>query len=389
MNDSPTFTVAPDPTRSLYIHVPFCRHRCGYCNFTLIAGRDDLIDRYLSAIETEISWLASRHEVQTVFLGGGTPSHLSPQQLDRLFTAIRTRFDFADGAEVAAECNPNDFDLDTLASFRTCGINRISFGAQSFDAEKLKFLQRDHSAADIRNAVELTKELTNNVSLDLIFATENESLQSWAQDLQAAVELEPVHLSTYELTIEKGTQFWNLRNTGSLNELPEDGRADMYEATIRFCQDNGFGQYEISSFAKPGFRCKHNLSYWTGTEYFAFGPGASKFVNSIRETNHRSTTAYLKLVEAGESPVTDRQVLSPKERALDRLVFGLRKTDGISLSEFQAATSYNPVTEFGQALSPLIEQGLLVTRQNAIRLTPRGIMVYDGIATHIMTEITT
>ncbi len=381
---SPTFNPKPDKIRSLYIHVPFCRHRCGYCNFTLVADRDDLIERYLEALATEIGWLSYRPVISTLFLGGGTPSHLSPDQIRRLFDILDNGFIYASDPEISVECNPNDLNAARADALRECRVNRISFGVQSFNPDKLSVLERDHTPADILTAVDYSRQITDNVSLDMIFAVPGESVDHWRSDLEAALGLSPSHLSTYELTIEKGTQFWNRRQRGCLEVPDEDFRAELFEIAISEASAHGLQHYEISSFAKPQARCQHNLSYWNGNDYLAFGPGAARFVDGVRETNHRSTTAWLKLVESGKSPVTERQILSLREIAVDRLVFGLRQIDGISIRGFRAATEIDPIRLMGNAADLLFKESLIELDGDRCRLTSRGIMLYDGVAAEII-----
>ncbi len=382
--DSPTFNPTPDKKRSLYIHVPFCRHRCGYCNFTLVAGRDHLIERYLAAMAIEIGWLSHRPVISTLFLGGGTPSHLSSSQIRRLFDILDGGFVRGSDMEVSMECNPNDMNDERANALRECGVNRISFGVQSFNPDKLHVLERDHVPADISAAVDCARHITDNISLDLIFAAPGESVDLWRRDLQTALGLSPSHLSTYELTIEKGTQFWNRRQRGSLDVPDEDLRAEMFEIAINEAHSHGLQHYEISSFAKPQARCRHNQSYWNGNDYLAFGPGAARYVDGVRETNHRSVTTWLKLVESGQSPVTDRQILSPCEIAIDRLVFGLRQIEGVSIREFRAATQIDPLVLMGGSADLLFRESLIETDGECCKLTSRGIMLYDGVATEII-----
>src|SRR5262245_55250888 len=208
--------------RSAYIHVPFCRHRCGYCNFTLVAGRDDLIDAYLQALEREVSGLSQPREVDTLFFGGGTPSHISPEQLERLFEIVRRWFLPAAGAELSVEVNPIDLCEAKARVFAAAGVTRISLGAQSFQAWKLAALERDHNAATIRAAVERARRFAKSVSLDLIFGVPGELLVQWRDDLQASLALAPDHVSTYGLTFEKGTSFWSRLNRGKLSRLDEE-----------------------------------------------------------------------------------------------------------------------------------------------------------------------
>ena len=387
-----TFNPQAEDPRSVYIHVPFCRHRCGYCNFTLVAGRDYLIERFLDALETEIGWLDRTYEIETLFLGGGTPSHLSPPQLDQLSNIIKSRFRFSQDAEITAECNPNDLNEARMDALSKLGVNRISLGVQSLNAEKLVALERDHTVSDVRKAVLIAKNFGVAVSIDLIFAAPNETLAEWDFDLEAAIELQPEHFSTYELTYEKGTQFWNRLGRGEVNISGEDLRADMYSLAIEKLQSAGFEQYEVSSFARPNQQCRHNRAYWIGDPFFAFGPGAARFVDGIRETNHQSTTRYLKLVESGDNPVSEREHLDQVDAAKERLAIGLRMIEGVSDSDFHRRTGVQVAEVLGELGPKLIENGMLIPPDVSIepgsnanwRLTRNGTLVCDGIAGEIV-----
>lgn len=369
--------------RSAYVHIPFCRHRCGYCNFSLVANRDYLIDRYLDALEIELSWLPERYALDTLFLGGGTPTHLNPTQLERLFSILAKQFDFST-AEITSEANPSDLTAEKVGVLAELGVNRFSLGVQSFSESKLKFLERDHNAETIQRAVETIKQHVDNFSLDLIFATQDETLAQWQNDLDQSIALQPNHLSTYELTIEKGTQFWNRKQAGQKVQSHEDSRAAMYELAIDFLGKQKLAQYEISSFAREDYRCQHNLIYWSGEPYFAFGAGASRFIDGVRETNHGSVTNYIKRIMAGQSPVQETERLSPEQNAFERLVIGLRQVEGVDKSRFSTATGYQVDSLIKNVVSQLLEHGLVKSTPEAIQLTRRGIMLYDSVATLIL-----
>ncbi len=370
--------------RSVYIHIPFCRHRCGYCNFTLVAGRDYLVDRFLDALETEISWLDQRYEVESLFLGGGTPSHLSPSNLKRLKKIVSSRFDLTSSTEVTAECNPNDMTADQCNALAEFGVNRISLGVQSLNAAKLSRLERDHVRDDVENAVRLARSFARSISVDLIFAAPGESLNEWRQDLESVLQLNPDHVSTYELTYEKGTQFWNRRVGGELAESEEDLRADMYEFATDRLDRAGLAPYEVSSFAKPDHRCFHNESYWTGRPYFAFGPGASRYVDRVRQTNHQSTMQYLKRLEAGKSPVSLSEKLAPLDSANELLAIGLRRVDGVNENAFESLTEFRVAELLANHAGAWQLAGLLIQEGPNWRLSFRGRMLCDRLAAEIV-----
>jgi oxygen-independent coproporphyrinogen-3 oxidase len=365
--------------RAAYVHVPFCRHRCGYCNFTLVAGRDDLIGDYRRAIELEVRQLGRPHDVDTLYFGGGTPSHLSPLQLRQLASVVVKWHPLAPGYEWTVEANPADVDAAMIDTLSAMGVTRLSIGAQSFRSEKLRLLERDHDALRIQAAVELAKRAGMHVALDLIFGAPGEALDEWRADLDAAIALEPDHVSTYGLTFERGTAFWSRRLRGELGEVDEElGRA-MYALAIDRLSAAGFEHYEVSNFARPECRSRHNQTYWSGESYFAYGPGAARYVDGVRETNHRSTTKYLQRVLTGNSPVAEREQLSSEARARELLVFGLRRMEGVSRCEFRDRTSIEIDALAVGALQKFVKLGLLVDDGERIRLSRDGLFVSDSL----------
>ena len=365
--------------RAAYVHVPFCVHRCGYCNFTLIAGRDDLIEAYLSALERELSLLVEPRPVETLFIGGGTPTHLPPAALARLLGAVRRRFPLAERGEFSVEANPAGLDAERVDILAEHGVTRMSLGAQSFDADKLAMLERDHGPADIARGVELGRKRLASVSLDLIFGTPGETLAVWRRDLESALRLTPDHVSTYGLTYERGTTFWNRLSRGRLVRLDEELERSMYAEAIDALAEAGYEHYEVSNFARPGHRCRHNEIYWAAEEYYAAGPGAAHYLAGRRETNHRSTTTWLKRVLAGESPVAESETLSPEDRAREALVLGLRRMEGVDRREFAARTGFEIDVLVGRELSRFVELGLLIGEGGRVRLTREGLFVSDAI----------
>jgi oxygen-independent coproporphyrinogen-3 oxidase len=383
--------------RAAYIHVPFCRHRCGYCNFTLITGRDDLIADYLRAIELELSRVGTAHqcenermemvggahptarEVDTLYFGGGTPTHLDPAQFKLLSATVLQWHPLADGYEWTVEANPADIDEPMIDALAALGVTRLSLGGQSFRTEKLRLLERDHEAAHIARAVELARRAGMQVSLDLIFATPGETLEQWSADIDAALALAPDHVSTYGLTFEQGTTYWTRRLRGELAPADESLELDMYALAIDRLTAAGFEHYEVSNFARPGCRSRHNETYWSGAGYYAAGPGAARYVNGVRASNHRSTTTYLNRVLAGDSPVAEREQLPPEARARELLVFGLRRLEGVSRSVFASRTDYEIDDLVVAPLQKFINLGLLADDGERIRLTRTGLFISDAM----------
>lgn len=338
-----------------------------------------MVEPYLTALESELTSLASPREVDTLYFGGGTPTFLDPDQLQRLCECVLAWHPLANGYEWTVEANPGDLDPQRIEVLAACGVNRLSLGVQSFRDEKLKLLERDHNCQDIERAVELARAANMRVSVDLIFSAPGESLAEWKADLEAALALQPEHVSTYGLTYEQGTTFWNRLQKDELLPVAEDIEREMYLTAIDHLSSAGFEHYEISNFAKPGQRSRHNQAYWSGDGYFAAGPGAARYVDGVRETNHRSTTTYLKRVSAGDSPVAEREELDGEQRAREQLIFGLRRLTGVERTAFEARTGYAVDELAGEQIARFVALGLLLDDGQTIRLTREGLLVSDSL----------
>lgn len=367
------------PPRAAYIHVPFCRHHCGYCNFTVAAGRDDLTEQFLTALEQELSLLQKPRAVDTLFIGGGTPTHLPPPALGRLLATTRLWFPLVAGGEFSIEANPADISPEIVGVLVEHGVTRVSLGAQSFAAGKLSVLERDHSADTIRFAIACLREADLHVSLDLIFAAPGETLAGWQDDLAEAIRLAPDHISTYGLTFERGTTFWGRRARGELRSADEELERNMYLTSIDTLTAAGFEHYEVSNFARIGHRCRHNEVYWAGDEYYAAGPGAARYIDGRREMNHRSTTTWIKRVLAGESPVAESETLAPEDRAREGLVLALRRREGIDREHFAARFGYPIDALGGTAIVDFKAHGLIEDDGRTLRLSREGLLVSDAL----------
>jgi oxygen-independent coproporphyrinogen III oxidase len=365
--------------RSAYIHVPFCVHRCGYCDFTLVARRDDLIDAYLEALAIDLARLERPREVDTLFFGGGTPTHLPAPQLAQLMSVARRWFPPAPGAEICVEANPAGLDDAKVAVLAEAGVNRVSLGVQSFDTAVLELLERDHRGSDIPAVVDRVRRSIPNLGLDLIFGVPGQTLELWRATLSSALALEPTHLSTYGLTFEKGTAFQSRLDKGLLHRCDEECEREMYALTMDELPRAGFEQYELSNFARPGFRCRHNEVYWAGRPFFGFGPGAARYALGRRELNHRSVTTWIHRVLAGRSPIAESEELSPEERARELVMLNLRRCDGLALTEFREQTGFDFRQLAGDALPKHARQGLLEGRDGHVRLTREGRFLADTV----------
>lgn len=372
------------PPRHAYVHVPFCRHRCGYCDFALVAGRDDLIDRYFAAVGRELERLSRPLDLDTLYLGGGTPSHLGPAGLARLFALLSAKLEPLAGAEVTIEANPNDVTEALAGAARDCGVTRVSLGAQSLDATTLRALDRDHTADDVRRAVEILAGHGFAVNIDLMTAAPGQSLADVDRDLAAAVALDVGHLSVYCLTWEKGTRFESLRRRGTLARADEAAERAMLELSIDRLEAAGYEHYEVSNFARPGGRCRHNEAYWDCRPWEAFGPGAARFDGRERITNHRSTTTWMRRVLAGDDAEGDRDTMSAIEAAQERVVVGLRRRDGLARSAFLAASGVALDAVAGAAIAGWVAAGMATDDGERVRLTREGLLVSDSLWTEVL-----
>lgn len=367
--------------RSAYVHVPFCRHRCGYCNFSILPGRLDVADQYLQAIQAELDQLDQPAPIDTLFIGGGTPTRLPLDQLSQLFRMVAERLPLAAGGECTVEANPEDIDRRLLDGLRDHGVNRISLGVQSFADTKLQQLERGHNRDSATNAIQLAAEVIGNVSIDLIFSAPGETPAAWRDDLQHALTLPIQHLSCYALTYEKGTPFWSRRLKGQLTPTGEESELEMYQDTLRLTAQAGWEHYEISNFARPGFRCAHNQAYWRGAGWYAFGPAAARFVQGRREVNHRSPTTYIRRLRGGQSVIAESEPLTLQQFACERAAFGIRMLDGVDLHAIALDTGVDVQQLRREEIAACQQAGWLESPAGGHwRLTPAGLLMADSVA---------
>lgn len=379
-------------SQGIYVHVPFCIRKCYYCDFNSFRLRGPERARFLDYLEREAElWTqvlaaaspgaAARPRFDTVYVGGGTPTTLEPDQLDRLFRMVREAFTLAPGAEVTVEANPGTLNPEKLAALREAGVNRISLGAQVFDDRLLARLGREHDAAAIGWSVELAREAGfASLSLDLIFALPGQSREGWRETLRRALDLEPDHLSCYSLIIEEGTPFYRWHQQGRLPSPDEEVELAMYLDAIALAEARGLDQYEISNFARPGHQCRHNLLYWRNQPYLGLGPGAHSYWGGVRRANLGPLPAYEAALDRGELPLASQEAIAVELEMDETMLMGLRLTrEGVGRAAFRARFGQALDRVYGPTVRRLAELGLIEDAGDRIRLSRRGLPVANQV----------
>jgi oxygen-independent coproporphyrinogen-3 oxidase len=364
----------------LYLHVPFCSSICSYCNFNRGLFEPGLKGRYVDALDREIREAGRGETVDTVFFGGGTPSLLEPQEIGRLIDSCRRAFDVTPDAEVTLETNPETSTPSRMEGFRAAGVNRVSFGVQSFRTDELARLGRRHSASRAREAVmEARTAGIVNVSLDLMMWLPGQTAAHWQESVEALVGLAPTHASLYLLELYPNAPLQESMARAGWSLAPDDDAADMYLWSLERLQAAGYRQYEISNVAWPGAESRHNLKYWQDGAWMGFGCGAHSTRDGLRWKNVSGTEDYIARIAAGLSVRTGTRTLSPLEQAQDALFTGLRLATGVDVTAVGAKYGVDTWTRFGDGLAPFISHGVLVREGDRIRLTPEGMLVANEV----------
>lgn len=370
----------------LYIHIPFCRSRCSYCDFATGLYQSELADRYVRALVDEIarSRNAGAH-VDTIYFGGGTPSLLTPIQLDLILSALHRQFEVENDSEITVEMNPGTVTRDQLRAFRRSGVNRASFGAQTFDDAELAKLGRSHSTADtLKTFHELRAAGFDNVSFDLIAGLPGQTLAGWQRNIEQSLALEPEHLSFYLLEVHSGTPLADHIRRGLQPVPDEDLAAVMYEWMIERAAAAGYEHYEISNLCKPGFSSRHNTKYWTGAPYYGFGCSAHSFASAPfgharRWSNERDVLRYVENVEQGTSPVIEEQELTEADLRAEALFLGMRMMRGVDVREYNELFGVDLRAEHASELDRFHEAGLVEFDGDLIRLTRNGALMSNEV----------
>ncbi len=392
---------------SLYLHVPFCHTRCHYCDFNTYAGMLGHRESYVATLAQEIRLAGMRARLadgsprrcRTIFFGGGTPSLLTTEQVDGLLGAARQAFAVDDDAEITLEANPGTVEYGRLDALRAVGVNRLSMGAQSFDADLLRWMGRIHSPEEIETAFAAARQAGfTSINLDFIFALPGQSQATWADTLEHALALGPEHLSLYSLIVEEGTPLFSWVRDGQVIPADDDTAADMYEYAIGRLADAGYSQYEISNWALPGHECRHNLTYWRNLPYIGLGAGAHSFYAGHRFAEARPIAGYIARVRAAvesgadeadalpAGAIVDDEIISPALEMAETAIVGLRLNAGISRGEFAARFRRQFEQVFDGRLADVRTLGLLETVGDRIRLTEHGRLLGNEVFARLLPD---
>jgi len=366
----------------LYVHIPFCSSRCSYCDFATGLYQSELAERYVRALIDEIG--SSRYageNVDTIYFGGGTPSLLAPAQLERILASIYERFEIIAGPEITIEINPGSATLEKLRAFRSLGVNRASFGAQTFDDAELAKLGRSHNSADtLRTFAALREADFANVSFDLIAGLPGQTLEGWQRNIKQALDLAPEHLSFYLLEVHSGTPLAEHIRRGIQPQPDDDLAGVMYEWMIEQAAAAGYEHYEISNLCRPGFHSRHNVKYWTAASYYGFGCSAHSYDGDMRRwSNQRDALKYVEIVESGASPVVEEQLLEQNDVRAEAVFLGLRLMQGVDLRRYRESFGVDLRDEHADDLDRFCKAGLIELDGDLIRLTRTGALLSNEV----------
>lgn len=369
-------------TAGIYVHIPFCTKKCGYCDFNAYSGyKDGTKARYVEALCREI---AARSEpearVPTVFFGGGTPTTLSADDLARILNSVRAAFQLDADAEVSIEANPTDATPDYLAALRMAGFNRLSFGVQTFNDRLLKTIDRVHSGDEARRAVAMAKDAGfENISIDLMFGLPRQTLADWDRSLDSGFALDVPHLSMYALIVEERTPFWARRERGKLPLPSEKAEAAMFGRAIERAAAAGYRRYEVSNYARPGFESRHNQIYWRNEEYFGLGAGAVSYLDGARSMNEKLPGRYADRIGAGRTATDWEERLTPEETMGETIMVGLRLAGGIDLDAFARRFGVRAEDRYEEQIARFTDLGMLEQANGRLRLTERGLFLANDV----------
>ena len=370
---------------SAYVHIPFCTQICYYCDFSKVFIKNQPVDEYLQALIREFESYDIK-KLRTLYIGGGTPTSITAEQLEYLLTNLTKHLDLSVLEEFTIEANPGDLTEGKIEVLKHSAVNRVSLGVQTFNDKHLKQIGRSHNEAQIYSTISNLKEAAfHNISIDLIYALPGQTMEDVKENLAKAIALDIPHLSLYSLILEHHTVFMNKMRRGKLQLPKEDLEAEMFEYIISELEANGFEHYEISNFTKPGFESRHNLMYWDNAEYFGVGAGASGYLNGVRYRNRGPIQHYLKAVAQGNARLSEEK-LTKDEMMEEELFLGLRKKTGVSIARFEEKFGLSFEERYGQIVRELCQQGLLVLDDKVVRMTKKGLFLGDTVAERFILE---
>lgn len=368
---------------SAYIHIPFCEHICYYCDFNKVFLEGQPVDEYIQSLLTEIRLTLEKHPTkvsETIYIGGGTPTSLTAEQLDVLLTGINRYLPTHTTKEFTVEANPGDLTGEKLDVFKAHGVNRLSMGVQTFDDRLLKKIGRKHSVQDVYDTIKLLeKKQFDNVSIDLIYALPGQTLESFRDTLTKALAFDLPHYSMYSLILENKTMFMNWVRQGRLELPTQEAETQMFEEAIIAMAQSGHHQYEISNFAKKGKESMHNLVYWDNEHYYGFGAGASGYLNQKRYKNYGPIQHYMKPLKEQRLPIFETEEISRANQIEEEMFLGLRKIEGVSLRRFEEKFNQKLTTVYQSVIDELQQQQLAVLEEDYFRLTPKGLFIGNDV----------
>ncbi|MBU2591130.1 MAG: radical SAM family heme chaperone HemW [Nitrospinae bacterium] len=367
----------------IYIHIPFCPHKCGYCSFNSYDRFPHLIPAYVDALKREIrdgSGLIKGRGVSSIFFGGGTPTSIPVDNLTELLELCLERFLIREGAEITIEANPVTVSRSLMSSLRSAGFNRLSLGIQSFNREYLHTLERSHSPEEAVSSFEVARSAGfDNISSDMMFGIPGENLTGWERDLERLISLAPEHISAYNLTVEEGSRFYTYLTRGNIILPGDEAEREMFEAAIDMLTASGYNQYEISNFAKRGSESRHNKIYWRNEEYLGFGAGAFSYLAGERRQNADHIDAYIEGINSGEGLIVSSERLTPEGTARETMMMNLRLMEGVDREGFSRRFGIDPYTLYNDEIDDMLSEGLIELDSNRIRLTRRGLIFSNNV----------
>jgi oxygen-independent coproporphyrinogen III oxidase len=368
----------------IYLHIPFCKQACTYCNFhfsTSLRYKDELVKALATEAAREKEYLAGE-ALDTIYFGGGTPSILEKADLELLLTTIRKDYSITPGVEITLEANPDDISADKLRAWRDLGINRLSIGVQSFFEEELRWMNRAHNAEQAINNLELARKEFDNITIDLIYGSPLLTDEMWKQNVETAIEMDIPHLSCYALTVEEKTPLHKLINTSKVADVDDEKQARQFLLLMEWLREKGYEHYEVSNFAKPGFRSRHNSSYWKGQKYLGLGPSAHSYNGTERRWNLANNNVYIKSINEGTSQ-RELELLTPAQKLNEFVMISLRTMEGIDLDQLQEQFGVDERRRIETEVEKYVKHQLVQYDHPFVRLTDEGMLRADGIASEL------